>query len=297
MKDVMITFITDNSIGKTLAASMSKMNFPISLCEDITKYDFQNSSLYSINIMVIDVEKLSVDDVLAKLGNLSSLHNIIKFVTLDQIPLKYAVDNGFASFHVEFIERPCNEREFSLLIEKTIIVEKYRKILKEMSEEYESRISSYDNLFHKEGSPSFESEEGQQVFARIMEFEHNLIKKQEVLNTHLKEFSPYSKKSLFDAENLLFANNMLDKLREKELYEAKDLITAQERLMEFSTMEMGDLKELLKAQEKVVELSRDEEIALHSTIKQLTEQNKNLLAKNKILEDELSLLKAKRGND
>ena len=99
--------------------------------------------------------------------------------------------------HVEFISRPVSDREFLLLLEKTILVERYREIMKYISEEAESRIEAFENLMDIKRKDIFASEEEKEGFKNILNYEKNLIKKQSDLNKAIREYTQKRQKEIF----------------------------------------------------------------------------------------------------
>jgi hypothetical protein len=282
MKSVVIYFITDNQSGENAVIRLKKLGLDVQTpgIEQITKI---TPDEVKVSLIVVDMENIPVSDCIARLESSTRLHNIAKYIVLDAALISHAIEQRGSSMHTEFIEKPYNPREFALLIEKTIIVEKYRIIMKQLSNEYEKRIEQYENIFHINNRDVIASSEDNDAFHKILDFEKNLIKKQEELNEKLHEFSSFRQKDLLETRNLLFASTMLDRLREKELIDANEVIHAQERVLEYSSNRLGENLKLVEAQEKVVELSRDEAISLHHTIENLMKEKSYLLEENQKL--------------
>ncbi|MBN2435053.1 MAG: hypothetical protein JXK07_07280 [Spirochaetes bacterium] len=284
MKSVDINYFTDNQAGEAATIQLKKLGLNVNRT-DIDKISSISPDPDKVTLIVADIDSMPVSDIIEKFNSSPKLHNIVKYIVLDSSLIVHAGDYRGSAMHTEFIEKPYNRYEFALLIEKSIIVEKYRQIMKQLSNEYEKRIEQYENIFHISNSDVIATDQDKKAFEKILDFEKNLIKKQEELNEKLHDFSSFRQKDLLETQNLLFANTMLDRLREKELMDANELIHAQERVLEYSSSRLGDNLKLVEAQEKVVELSRDEAISLHHTIENLIKEKKYLIEENQKLKD------------
>ncbi|MFW5808412.1 MAG: hypothetical protein ACOCWH_05115 [Spirochaetota bacterium] len=311
MNTVDIFFIFDNNDAVSVAGRLSELGLTVfeHSFKDIPHLELDPDKL---SIVIIDCQDQTVDNIITTLRTRKNLADAIIYVVLAPSLIGHALGLVGNLMHTEFIEKPYNNREFILLIEKTIVVEKYREIMKQLSSEYEERIEKYEHLFQANRNNLFDSVKNGETFERILNFEKNLIERQKELNERINEFSCFRQRELMETRDILFANAMLDKLRERELREAKDTINAQERVIEFSstkldeerkineaqkhlidysTGELDGQRRITEAQEHVVELSRDEAIRLHHRINALHEEKKELVEENQRLKRELQKAK------
>ena len=86
------------------------------------------------------------------------LQNFLKFIMIKKSQLKGLMKLNYNLMHLEFLNRPVDKRELLLLLEKSIIVERYREIMKFISKEAESRIEAYEGLMDINRKNVFESE-------------------------------------------------------------------------------------------------------------------------------------------
>lgn len=311
MNSVDIFFITDNNEAAAVADRLRELGLTVfeHSFKDIPLIDLDPDK---ISLLVIDCEKQTVEDIITALRVNANIHSTVTYVVLQPSLMGHALSLVGNLMHTEFVEKPYNRREFILLIEKTIVVEKYREIMKQLSSEYEERIEKYEHLFHINKNNLFDSENHDETLKRILNFEKNLIERQNELNDRIKEFSCFRQHELLESKDLIFANTMLEKLRERELRDAQETITAQEKVIEFSTnllddqkkindaqkkvldyssTELKDQQKIVEAQELVVELSRDEAIRLHHRINALHDEKNELVEENQRLKKELQKAK------
>jgi hypothetical protein len=303
MNSVEICFIFDSNEASLVSERLGDLGLVVH------EYDFSNIhdlklNPEKVNIVLIDLEKVSVVEIITSLRKNSHLTDSITYVMISPQYMGDALSITGSLLQTEFIEKPYNRREFILLIEKTIVVEKYRELMGQLSSEYKERIENYENIFDTNKNNVFESEKSDETFKRILNFERNLIERQKELNERIKEFSCFREQDFAQARDMLFANAMLDKLREKELLEARDTITAQEHVIDFAGMLLEEKikeveaeqhvleyasesaegqKKIIEAQEQVVEFSREEALKLHNRIKALYDEKNELQDENQRL--------------
>jgi len=284
MERVDIWYLTDNKKGESIADAIESLGLSITT---VKEKDFSgcNIVLNSINIFIIDLVGPSIDEVMNICREDSRLQGFMKFVVLYKRQLRKASNLAAHQLHVEFISRPVQKREFLLLLEKSLIVERYREILSVVSRESENRIEAYENLLDINRHDVFESDKEKHAFENIINFEKNLITEQKDLNRAITEFSVMRQQEMFEMKKRINAEEMLAELRRKELLDAKQVIDAQESVIEFSTKELDDANKIIDASERAHELSRQEAIDLHHKLDR--EKQKNV-----VLQDEISRLKS-----
>ena len=195
--------------------------------------------------------------------------------------------------HVEFISRPIDRQMFMLLLEKSVIVERYREMMKYISREAGTRIEAYENLMDINRKDLFVTENEKNIFKNILVYEKNLLKRQEKLNNAIKEFALLRQKDMFDIKNRVRVEGMLSELRKQELLDANSIITAQETVIDYSTRKLQDAEEIIGATEKVAELGRHEAMQLHEQLEKERVANKEMHNTIEKLRNELKTVKKK----
>ncbi len=284
MERVDIWYLTDNEKGEKIADAIKSLGLTINLvrAHDLSECNIVHSS---INLFIIDLANSDVEQVMNVCRDDPRLQPFIKFIVLNKKEIRRA--SGLASqlLHVEFISRPVQKREFLLLLEKSLIVERYREIMSVVSKEAENRIEAYENLLDINRRDIFESEKEKHAFEKIVDFEKHIMKEQKDLNRAITEFSVMRQQEMFDMKKRINAEEMLAGLRRQELMDAQRVINAQESVIEFSSQELDDAKRIIDANERAHELGRMEAMELHQELGR--EKQKNV-----VLQDEINRLKS-----
>jgi hypothetical protein len=291
MEETKIWIFSDNKHGGKLTEAISKLGLTLNLIDGLHLNEI-NVKEDDINLFIFDIVKVKPDKLLKTLEADLSLRGFCKFVIFTKKEIKEISRNSYNMLHLEYIARPVFSPEFLLLLEKTIIVERYREILKFVSKESESRIEAYERLLDINRKNVFESAGEKEAFEKIIHYEKGLLKEQFKLNESIKDFSMLRQVSLYDMKKRISAEESLYELRQKELMDAKEVINAQESLIDFSSIKLEETKEILGASEKVSELSRAEAIELHEELDHQKELNRQLAAEVEELMNTLKQLKA-----
>ena len=293
MEQVTIWYLHDSDKSKGIIDAIKNMGLMVNSVEG---YDLQGANIveHEINIVIIDIYKDSPEKILKAMSSDLRVHSYLKFVLMPRKEIKTASKISYNLLHVEFISRPVFIREFLLLLEKSVIVERYREIMKFISKEAETRIETYEGLMDINRKNIFESEKEKQAFEKILIYEKNLMREQARLNRAIKDFTLMRQSEFFDMKNRIKAEEMLADLRRKELIDAKDVIVAQESVIDFSATELKDAHEILHAAENAAELARMEAIDLHKKLEKEKLINENLRYENKDLKDQIKKIKSNK---
>ncbi len=290
MDTVNIWYLSDNDQGKENISNLTKVGFSINYIQ-AKDFSYQTIIVSQMNLFIIDLMDMKVDNIISMINADNRLQNFVKYVIVQPEAIHQAVLSSSNILHIEFLDRPINKREFLLLIEKTVIVEKYRETMKSISTETEARIEAYESILHIHKNDLFETEVEKDAFDKIVRFEKNILEEQSKLNHAIKEFSIIKQKDIYEMKKLLHAEQMLDQLQEKEIRDAKSIINAQESVMDFSKMELTDCKQILMAHEMTDELSREEALKLHNEVYRLQAENLQLRGKIEVLHEQLKHFK------
>lgn len=284
--DVNIWYLTDNSDGENVCNTLSTIGLKAHLIKD-KENNLLDLKKEEQNIVVIDYIEKELSYILEFIKKDSRLQKILKYIVLPENEINEALKQSNNMLNIEYIDRPLHKREFVLIIEKSIMVEKYRSMMKNLSRESEDRIEAYESLIHIHKKDLFTDEKEKEAFEKIMSFEKNLIDEQKNLNLALKEFTFLRQKEIFEMRSLLHANEMVGHLRHKELLDANETIKAQQAVLEYSRKEMSEISKIVEAIEITGELSREEAKELHQKVKDLMKRNNNLEVENQKLKKEI----------
>jgi hypothetical protein len=275
MEQVTIWYLKDNDSGTKLVNAITGLGLTVNLVSGF-KLKTANINEQDINIFIYDIVETTPDLLLNEITKDDRLQNFLKFIMIKKGQVKGLMKLNYNMMHLEFLNRPVDRRELLLLLEKSIIVERYREIMKLISRESEQRIEAYEGLMDINRKNVFESEKEKMAFEKILAFEKNLMKEQSNLSCAIRDFTLLRQIDLFDMRDRIKAEEMLAELRRKELIDAHDVIQAQESLIDYSAKELDDAKRIIDAREKVEELSRSETIELHRELARQKELNKKL---------------------
>lgn len=290
MKSVYIWYLTDNDDGRKIAAAIKDMGLKVNL---ITQKDLSKSNIVQsdTNIFIIDLKKKKLPEIIGMIRDDERISLFLKFVILQKREIRQAVNISLSLMHIEFISRPVLHREFVLLLEKSVVVERYKEMLKLVSSEAESRIGAFESLMDINRKDIFESEKEKEAFEKILEYEKHLMDEQTRLNRAIKEFTLMRQRELFDIKNRVKAEEMLADLRRLEMLDARNIIRAQEAVIDFSSRELKEAGKIIDATEKVQELSRVEAMELHNRLNDEIENTRKLENELQQLREEIASLK------
>ncbi|OHD66289.1 MAG: hypothetical protein A2176_07310 [Spirochaetes bacterium RBG_13_51_14] len=275
MEQVTIWYLKDNDSGMKLVNAITGLGLSVNLISGF-KLKYANIIEDEINMFIFDFIDTDPRLLIREISKDQRLQSFLKFLMIKKSQLKAITKLNYNLMHLEFLNRPVDRRELLLLLEKSIIVERYREIMKLISKEAESRIEAYEGLMDINRKSVFESDKEKQAFEKILAFERNLIKEQSNLSTAIRDFTLLRQMDLFDMRDRIKAEEMLAELRRKELMDAKEVIQAQESLINYSAKELDDAKKINNARERVEELSRTELMELHKEITRQKNLNKQL---------------------
>ncbi len=289
MEFIKIWYLTDSEEGAKIAYSIRDLGLSLDL---VTRRDFKRSEVLpsAINIFIIDLMKTSLPVILSMARDDPRIQGSLKFIILKKRQIRQAVNISTNLMHMELISRPINRREFILLLEKSIIVERYREIMRFISKEAEERIEAFESLLTINRRDFFETKKEKEAFEKILKYEKHLMQEQSRLNTAIRDFTYMRQKDLFDMKDRIKAEEMLGELRRKELMDANDVIRAQEALIDFSSNKLHDAHEIISASERAAELGRIEAMQLHDQIKEERTKNKQLAEEIAALTEKLRTL-------
>ncbi|MFC1669675.1 hypothetical protein ACFL20_04730 [Spirochaetota bacterium] len=286
MENVSIWYLTDNEHGKEIVISIQGLGLPVNMLTG-TSFKEANVNENEINVFIIDLVQEKPLKIIEMITGDKRLANFTKYLILKKDDIEEVAKSSYNIMHLEFMRKPVEKREFLLLIEKSIIIERYREIMKYIASEAEMRIETYEGLLDINRKNIIDSDKEIQAFQKIIDYEKNLIKEQANLNLAIKDFSLLRQQEMEDMKNRIVAEEMLSDLRRKELMDAKKMINAQESLINFSVGELYDAKKIIYASESVAELGRSEAIGLHKELEDIKEENVKL-------KEEVKKLKGKK---
>jgi hypothetical protein len=297
MEQVTLWYLSDREQAHGLSDEIKAMGLSIN---NLHGKNFKEANITDseINLFIIDLNDVAPLKIFEMLTEDQRLQSFLKFVIINKKDLKDIKKASFNLIHVEFISRPVEKREFLLLLEKSIVVERYREIMKFVSSEAESRIETYEGILDINRKKVFETEKEKSAFEKILAYEKNLMKEQIQLSNAIREFTLLRQSEIFDMKSRINAEEMLAELRRRELLDAKNVINAQDSVLNFSAKELNDAKKIINASEQISELSRMEALDLHESLKKEKELNKSLsfefeklLQENEALKSEIAALK------
>jgi len=290
MKSVNIWFLTDNADGVKLAGAIRDLGLTV---HSIKGAGFGHANIIrdDMNLFIVDLKKKKLPGIIANLRDDERLNSFLKFVILPKREIRKAVNISLNLMHIEFISRPVNSREFILLLEKSVVVEKYKEMMKLVSRDSETRIGAFESLMEIGRKDIFESDKEKEAFEKIIDYERHLIAEQSRLNSAIKEFTLLRQKDLFDLKNRVKAEEMLVDLRRAEMMDARKVIEVQEAVIDFSAHKIDEAGRIIDATERVQELSRKEALDLHEQLRKAKERNAELEKEVERLRGELRELR------
>lgn len=282
MIDVKVYIFTDNNGGKVLAARINQLGFkPVFIKESRALADIEPADdVY--NILIVDISEVNRDRVLRMLRKYP-LRGVLRLVVFDDCSSCQEFYDSADYFRIELFTRPVDIRAFLLVFEKIVLVERYRRLMKMISREAESRIKTVEGLLSGREKDLSGDGRGRDFIIKIAEFEKRILDEHARINESIREMSLLRNTENMALKDRIRAEELLAELRRQELIDAKDVINAQESLIDYSSRELHETKRILDARENVQELSRVEAIQLHEELDRLREINSGLEKRIEIL--------------
>ena len=277
MESFNIIFVTDNEDGRNLADHICKIGIFVSLYDNfdnITDCLNQSKKL----LIVVDIRKTDANDLLNSISAISGIDSVVKYVLLDKKFIDGKLLKTDDIMNLELISRPIDGREFSLLLEKTLLVEKYRQMMTEISSESKSRVEIFELLMAISRKNSLGEGANREMLVQILDFEKNLMNEQLMINESIRKIALLRNMEFLEMKDRINAEEMLDQLRRQELINANSVIGAQESLIDYSSKELYEAQKIISATENVAELSRAEALKLHQEMDELKKNNEELCA-------------------
>jgi hypothetical protein len=296
MERVYIWYLTDNDAGIDMTVRIKNIGLNVKLINSKTlgntfrKETIQDSN---INIFIFDLISIDFSEILNLIREDQRLQDYQKFVVLNKTKIKEAMDSSMNFLHTEFLSRPLNKREFILLLEKSVIVERYREVMKYISKESEARIGMYENLMDINRRELFVTDEEKEDFKNILNYEKNLLIKNNDLNNAIREYTLLRQKEMFHNKSRIKAEEMLEELRRQELLDANKIIKAQENVIDFSSNKLIEANQIIDAKDSVEELGRQEAVRLHKELKKIQIINEKQSAEISELKKKIAAFKVK----
>ncbi len=289
MERVEIWYLADSKAGEALSQSIRYLGLSMNL---VTGGNFAKAEILSgnLNIFIIDLSERDLPAIMSVVRDDQRLQGFLKFVILKKGLVKEALSLSANILQVEFISRPVDKREFILLLEKSILVERYREMMHSVSRDVEDRIETFESLMNINRKDFFVTDKERDAFQRIIEHEKHLVSEQSRLNRAIREFTSLRQMEIFNMTDRIKAEEMLADLRRSELMDANSVIRAQESLIDFSSRELHEANRIINAAETVVELGRQEAISLREELASAVKRNRELTEEVGRLKEELESL-------
>jgi hypothetical protein len=278
MNKIEILYFTDNKDGESLAARVGQMGVSVTVCSfsDVEKICADKTDYC---VLIFDMNKKKPEALIKYLSEIKSVQNIIKLIITENKDIEGVFFNAVHLLNLEFIIKPVDERSFLLLLEKTLLVEKYRQLMKLISDESESRIDVLECMINIKRKDMYDEGTEKEIFIKILDFEKKLMEEHLSLNDSIRNIALYRNNEFIALKDRIKAEEMLNELRRDELINANRIIEAQESLIEYSSRELNEAKKIMNARENVEELSRTEAMGLHTELKRLKDEKRVLEGK------------------
>lgn len=249
MKNIHILIVSDNKEGTQIARELKELEIFVSTLK-LNKIYLLDMSKAKIVILIINLDNISLDKILAELEKQKIPGNWLKFIFLKNKFLKDIRYENFNIFHLEFLQRPVRIAEFLLLMEKTILTEKFKLMLREVSVELKEKSESMENLYNVMRKKLFNDNSSSiEVFSKIIKMQKRLDDETLKMQNSIKKFSSFRQKNLYfedtDQSESIFESLIpakpqknqeisenIKNLQETNIGLEKDLIAAGNRILE-----------------------------------------------------------------
>ena len=242
MDKIALWYLTDNEAGIKTADALKGMSLSVNVIES-NNFIGADINPNLINIFIFDLEKVESRDIIKFCTDDQRLRGMVKFMIANKKEIKAALSEPFNLYRLEFIKRPVDITEFSLLIEKTVLVECYRDIVKTISKEDDNRMSSFEGLLSISRKDIFESKNVKGKFDDIVNYQFNSAEENSRLRKSISDFLHMCGGNVFDSSTHINGTQILSGLREKDLEELKGIFHKRKNVIDYSQREPQQMSE------------------------------------------------------
>ncbi len=291
MEQIITWYLSDQDSGEGLDRNIRRLGLEVHSVNGLNMSEL-NIDSEKINIFIFDFAQLDSETIIEVIKKDIRIQGCFKLCIFTKKQIKAVADLSYNILHIEFLPRPVDSSMFLLLFEKSILVERYRKLMFACSRETESQMESIEGVMGINRKNVFKTGAGKDGFSKIMEYEQKIVKEQKKLKKAIDQVAPLDPEELFDMRRRVDAEDMLASLRRKEMLNDKETINAQESVIDYSSHMLHDTLDILEASEKVIEFGRQEALNLHEELKREKKLNQTLSGEIERLLEEIRQLKA-----
>ncbi len=255
MENIQIVVVSDNREGKRIAQGFQEVGADVveSSLKDL--YKFQESAREQI-VLAVNLDKPAYPDVLKSLQKLPQCAQWLKFIFIKAGLLKNIDYSAVDSRTLEFLQRPVRISEFLIIVEKSLLAERFRNTLQSHSQSKPAEKESLQNLYDLFRKKIFiEDDRGpEQVFEKILNMQKKLDDEHLRYQKAIEKFSVAKQKNLF-VEQPAASGQLLEILKAQDSAAQLDreIIDEFDRLQD----ENERLEEaLVKAQMRILDLEQ-----------------------------------------
>lgn len=232
MENITLWYLTDNEAGEKTAAALRRMSLAVNIIEGSNLKDSKINQAHT-NIFIFDLDDVEPRELIKYCAEDQRLRGMVKFVLATKKGIKSALSEPFNLYRLEFIKKPVETNEFLLLIEKTVLVESYRDIVKSLSKEQDSHIGAFEGLFSINRKNIFESA-GKSTFEDIVNYQNNSSEENSRQLKSLRDFLRMSGGDVFDSAEEIDGMRLLSELRQKDLQELEGIFDERKNVIDYS---------------------------------------------------------------
>lgn len=250
MENLRILIITDNTEGKRIARELKELETKV-IETKINKILLAKKKEEETVLLIINLDEFSIEKIISELKKQQIPDNWLKFIFLKSKILKDVSHGEFNIYHLEFLQRPVRFSEFLLLVEKSILTEKFKLMLKEVSVELKDKGEAMENLYHVMRKKLFDKNANSaDIFDKIIKMQKKLDDKTYKMQKSIQKFSMHRQKNLI-VENSEQPENILESILPHKSPKNKEVL----KDLHDSNINMEEA--LIDAQNRIIELEKE----------------------------------------
>ncbi len=256
MEGIKVFIVTDNNEGKRITEGFRELDTQVEEFASFKRISKIDTQKYYVALLIVHLDDMNLTKTIRDLEKVSSNASMLKFVFLRRNTMKQLDAENYNILHLEFLLRPVRLSEFFLLMEKSIMAERFKTMLQESSKNLKDKGDGVEYLFEVFRKKMLEEKgSSNEIFEKILHLQQKMNEETDRTQRNMNLFSRVKQKNLY-VEDQILIEELLGPILPLEQIKNQDKLKAIENLQDSNI----DLEEaLIAAQSKILDLQYEVE--------------------------------------
>lgn len=254
MEGIKVFIVTDNNEGKKISKGFAELGTQVEEFSNLKRISKIDTEKYYVALLIVHLNDIDLHKSIQSLQKISDGSKILKFVFLRRDLMRQIDSESFNILHLEFLLRPVRLAEFFLLMEKAIMAERFKVMLRESSINLKEQGEGFEYLFEVFRKKLFEEKTSSgEVFDKILRLQEKMDAETDRMQRAVEKFSKIKQKNLYIEDHAL-VEDLLSPVLPMGDHKDREKMKVLENLQNFNV----DLEEaLVAAQAKIFDLQQE----------------------------------------